>query len=89
MPSPKQRSRSFKRKFVKTASSVKVHYNRRKSRKAKCPECGKPLKGTAMMRATKLKTLSKTEKRSSRKFANFCSSCSRKNLIKIARDIKW
>ncbi len=89
MPSPKHRSRSLRRVFVRTASKVNLHYRKRKPEKAKCPECGTVLKGVARVRATKLKTLPKTEKRSSRKFANLCSSCSRKKLIETARNIKW
>ena len=89
MPSPKHRSRSVRRVFVKTASKINLHYRKRKPGKSKCPECGAILKGVARVRATKLKTISKTEKVPSRKFANLCSSCSRKKLVEIARNIKW
>ncbi len=89
MPSPKHRSRRMRRVFVRTASKVNLHYRKRKPEKAKCPECGAVLKGVVRVRATKLKKFSKTEKMPSRKFANLCSSCSRKKLIKISRNIKW
>lgn len=89
MPSPKHRSRSLRKVFVRTASKVNVHYRKRNPAKPKCPECGNVLKGAVRTRATKLKTFSKTEKMPSRKFANLCSSCSRKKLIEIARNIKW
>jgi len=89
MPAPRYRSRSRRKVFVKTASQVKIHYRKRKPSKPLCPDCGKDLKGIARVRATKLKTLAKTEKVPSRKFGNFCSSCSRKKLITRAQEIKW
>ena len=89
MPSPKHRSRSLRRIFVKTASKINMHYRKRKPAKPKCPECGGIIKGGVRVRATKLKAILKTKKMPSRKFANFCSSCSRKKLIETARNIKW
>ena len=89
MPSPKHRSRSLRRIFVKTASKINIHYRKRKPAKPKCPECGVALKGIARARATKFITISKTEKMPSRKFANLCFSCSRRKLIETARNMKW
>ncbi len=89
MPSPKHRSRRFRRVFVRTASQVKLHYRKRKPSKQKCPECGNLLKGTARVRATQLRTIAKTKKVPSRKFPNLCSQCSRKKLIEMARSMKW
>ena len=89
MPSPKHRSRSLRRVFVKTASRVTLHYRKRKPAKSVCSECGKVLKGVARARAVKLKTISKTRRMPSRKFPNLCSQCSRRKLIEIARSMKW
>ena len=89
MPSPKHRSRSLRKIFVKTASRINIHYRKRKPKKPGCTECGNLLKGIARVRATKLKTLPKTEKSLSRKFPNLCSQCSRKELIERARSMKW
>ena len=88
MPSPKHRSSKLKKRFVRTASQVKLHYRRREPSKQKCPECGNPMKGIVRARATKLKAFSKTEKAPSRKFSNFCAQCSRKKLIERARRIQ-
>jgi|TARA_B100001971_G_C18105928_1_gene491490 large subunit ribosomal protein L34e len=89
MTAPKHRSRSRRKVFVKTASRVLVRYRKRKPSKPKCPECGKVLLGVPNVRATKLKQTSKSKKVPSRKFANLCSSCSRKKLIERARAVKW
>ena len=89
MPSPKHRSSKLRKLFVKTASRVNIHYKRGRAGLPKCPECGKKLKGAVKARATELKGFSKTEKTPSRKFANLCSQCSRKKLIKMAMEMKW
>ena len=89
MPSPKHRSRSLRKIFVRTASKVNIQFRKRKPAKLKCSECGVALQGVIRAKATKFKTISKTKKIPSRKFPNLCFSCSRKKLIETARNIKW
>ncbi len=81
-----ERSNSRRKIFVKVpGNNVKMHYAARRPKVHKCSVCGKPLKGTPNYVPSKLKKLSKTQKRPSRKFGGqICHNCLRKMLIKEA-----
>jgi len=83
MPSPRLRSRSLRRIFVKTPGShVNLHYRKKKPGIAKCAICKKPLHGVPRERPFKMKNLPKTKKRPKRMYGGaLCSTCS-KNSIK-------
>jgi len=73
------RSRSLKRKKVRThGNRLVTHYKRRKPKVAKCAKCGKPLHGVPRLRPSSLRKLPKTKRRPDRPYGgNLCSSCMR------------
>lgn len=76
------KSRSLRKIFVKVpGNTVKVHYKKEKPKRARCSECGKPLKGTLRESSSKMKHIQKTKKRPSRPYPNLCSSCMRKKIL--------
>ncbi len=83
MPSPRLRSRSFRRIFVKTPGGrVNLHYRKKKPGIVKCVICKKPLHGVPRERPFKIKNMPKTKKRPERLYGGaLCSSCTR-NIIK-------
>ena len=74
------KSRSLRQVKVRTPSGkVNVHYEKRKPKVAKCAICGKPLKGVPREIPSRMRKLSKTEKRPERPFGGYiCSECLRK-----------
>ncbi len=87
MPSPKERSRSWRRVHKKVAGSRTVlHYERKKPAKAKCGGCGVLLKGVPRGLPYKMRTMPKTNKRPQRPYGGvLCSACMR---IKIIDDFR-
>ena len=83
MPSPKERSRSFRRVKLKVAGNRTVlHYYRKKPAKAKCGKCGALLKGVPHELPYKMRTMPKTKKRPQRPYGGvLCSSCMRIKII--------
>jgi len=79
----------FKKIKVKTPSGKLVlHYKKKKPRKAKCSNCGKPLQGVPRERPYKMRTMAKTKKRPSRPFGGvLCSACMRKKIVEKVRNI--
>ncbi|MFH1439911.1 MAG: 50S ribosomal protein L34e [Candidatus Woesearchaeota archaeon] len=79
MVSPKHRSRSMRKVFVRVPSSkVTVQYRKRKPSKAKCGKCGALLKGVPRELPAKMKNMPKTHKRPERPFGGvLCSKCMR------------
>jgi large subunit ribosomal protein L34e len=79
----KQKSRTFRRVFVRTpGAKVKVHYKKRKPKIVRCAVCKKPLQGIPRLSKTKFKNLPKTKKRPQRPYGGYlCSKCSRKEII--------
>ena len=75
-----QRTRSLRRKKVKTPGGVVViHYLKRSPSIAKCGICKRSLKGLKRLRPSKLRNVPKSQRTVSRKFGGFlCSRCSRK-----------
>ncbi|ARM75948.1 50S ribosomal protein L34e [Acidianus manzaensis] len=82
MVSPKLRSKSFRRTYVKLPSGKsKIHYNEKKNGSAKCQICNRPLQAVP---TNKVNNLSKSEKRPQRVFGGvLCHECV-ENLIKQA-----
>ncbi|AAY79963.1 50S ribosomal protein L34e [Sulfolobus acidocaldarius] len=81
MPSPQQRSGSFRKVFVKLPSGKStIHYERRKDNIARCGMCKKPLNGVKNNYTYKY---SKTEKRPERVYGGYlCHKCL-ESLIKM------
>ncbi|MBW3012184.1 50S ribosomal protein L34e [Candidatus Woesearchaeota archaeon] len=90
MVAPNRRSRTLRRVQRKTPGGVtRQKYVKRKPRQAKCSGCGAYLPGTPRVRATKLHTISMSEKRPKRPFGGeLCSKCTRLEMIKRARMVK-
>ena len=83
----KHKSRSLRRVSRKLpGGKVTIQYKRRKPSRAKCSDCGKPLMGVPRELPSKMKTLSKTEKRPERPYGGvLCSKCMRSKIIKETR----
>lgn len=84
MPRPMYRSRTLKRKKVRTPSGrVVTHYEKKRTGIPHCGECGAILGGVSRgLRSYQMQRLSKTKKRPERKFGGFlCPACTR-DLIK-------
>ena len=74
MPTPQQRSRSYRRIYIRlpTGKTV-IHYERKKNNIAVCAICKKPLRGVITNGAYKF---SKTEKRPERMYGGYiCHNC--------------
>lgn len=86
MPTPQQRSRSFRKVFVRLPSGESViHYERRKNGVAKCAICKKPLRG---VKTNEVYKYSKTEKRPERYYGGFiCHSCLESLIKKAVRGL--
>jgi len=84
MVKPRLRTRSLKRKKVRTPGDRGVvHYRRKKPSSAKCAICKKPLHGVPRFNPSKIRKLAKTKRRPERPYGgNLCSSCMRKLLRK-------
>lgn len=84
MPRPMYRSRTLKRKKVRTPSGrVVTHYEKKRTGIPHCGECGAILGGVPRgLRSYQMQRLSKTKKTPERKFGGFlCPACTR-DLIK-------
>ena len=83
MPRNSRRSRTLRRIHVKTPSTTKLVYAKRKPSKAHCADCGLVLPGVASQRPYLMSKLSKTQKRPERPFAGMlCSKCMRVRIKK-------
>jgi large subunit ribosomal protein L34e len=84
MPTPAQRSRSFRKKTVNTPGGRKnVHYVKKKPRGARCGMCKKPLHGVPRGLPAEIRKLRKTQKRPDRPYGgNLCPSCARETVKK-------
>ncbi len=79
MVRPRLRTRSLKRKKVRTPGNrIVIHYERKKPKVAKCAVCGKPLLGVPRLNPSEMRKLPKTKKRPERPYGgNLCSECMR------------
>ncbi|MBT4540335.1 50S ribosomal protein L34e [Candidatus Woesearchaeota archaeon] len=87
MVSPKHRSGSKRKVFVKTpGGKTTTHYRKRKPSSAKCGSCGAVLKGVPRELPSKMKNLPKTAKRPQRPFGGvLCTKCMRSKFKTVAR----
>ncbi len=83
MVRPQLRARTLRRTQRKTPGGVTVkHYTKRKPSKAKCTNCGAKLSGVPHIRATRLRSIPKSQRSPKRPYGGiYCSKCSR-SLIK-------
>jgi large subunit ribosomal protein L34e len=88
MPSPRYRSRTYRRVRKPTPSGVsKIYYSRRKPKQSHCAGCGAELKGMPRARPVELKNMAKSKKRPERPFGGeLCTKCMRKKMITRARE---
>ena len=77
MPAPFRRTKSQKKKKVKTpGAKLSTYYSKRKQKGNKCSKCQKILSGVPKDRKTDLKRLSKSKKRPMRPYAGtLCAAC--------------
>ena len=87
MTSPRHKSRSLRRVYVKTPGGRNtIHYKERKPKQAHCADCGSKLHGIPRKRAFEMKNLPKTQKRPERPFGGkLCSKCTREHFRKELR----
>jgi large subunit ribosomal protein L34e len=80
MTAPKHRSRSRKRRQVKTPGGETVtHYKKKKPSENHCGRCGKTLQGVPNKTPSKMKKLSKSMKTPERPYAGIlCNKCMEK-----------
>jgi len=90
MPTPAQRSRSFRKSNVKTpGGKIKIHYKKKTAKPASCGECGKKLQGVPTGTSKEMAKFKKTEKRPDRPYGgNLCSACT-KAKIKVKNMERW
>ncbi len=82
MPRPALRTRSLRkiRKKLPGGASI-IHYFKKKPKKAVCAMCGKPLHGVPSDLTSKVRSLSKSQKRPERPYGGYlCSECARKEI---------
>jgi large subunit ribosomal protein L34e len=89
MPRGMYRSRTLRRKLVKTPGNRTVmHYIKRKPKKATCAKCKAVLPGVANERPVKMKNMAKTYKRPERPYGGvLCSRCMRALLKEKAKTV--
>ncbi len=82
MPRPALRSKSQKRKKLKTPGHQNViHYWRKKPSKAQCSLCKKPLQSIPRVRQTKMKKIDKTARSVNRlESGRYCPKCLQKQI---------
>lgn len=87
MPRPGLRSKSQKRKNVRTPGDKnKKHYWREKPSRAKCAICKKPLQSVPRLRPSKMKKTDKTARRATRiESGRYCATCLKKIIKEQAR----
>ncbi|HLC58880.1 MAG TPA: 50S ribosomal protein L34e [Candidatus Nanoarchaeia archaeon] len=87
MVQPKFRSRSYRRVYRRLPTGkVALKFERRRTSKPQCKDCGKILSGVAYGKKSILKKLSKTQKRPERPYGGvLCSPCTRKVIVMKAR----
>ena len=82
MPSPRYRSRTFRRVLVRVPGNrVSLQYKKRKPSRAHCGSCGRQLLGVPRERDVRIKNLPKSIKRPQRPYGGvLCSLCMRDKL---------
>ncbi|MCS7386281.1 MAG: 50S ribosomal protein L34e [archaeon GB-1867-005] len=84
MPRGTYRSRSYRRRYVRTPGGRGViHYFKRRPNPAKCAICKRELHGVPRLRPSKLRKLPKSSRRPNRPYGgNLCPACLER-LLKI------
>lgn len=87
MPTPKHRTRTFRKVFVKTPGGrTIVHYRKRKPARAQCAQCQRYLAGVAHGIPSHVRKIPKTSRRPERAFGGvYCSRCSRAKIVELVR----
>lgn len=87
MPAMRYRSRSYRRRQVRTPGGKTVlRYKKKKTNKHVCAECGKLLHGVPRGRPYEINKLAKSKKRPNRPYGGYlCSECVRKVFKREAR----
>lgn len=87
MARPSQKSRTFRRVFVRVPSGIsKLTYRKRKPSKAVCSNCGKQLHGISKGRPYQVNRQTKSKKRPERVFGGvLCSRCSKREIVNRVR----
>ncbi len=77
MPRPGLRSKSQKRKHVRTPGNKNVkHYWREKPSRAECAICKTPLQSVPRLRPSEMKKTNKTSRRATRiESGRYCATC--------------
>ncbi|MBN1896927.1 MAG: 50S ribosomal protein L34e [Candidatus Aenigmarchaeota archaeon] len=90
MPTPAQRSTSFRKNSVTTpGGKVNIHYTKKDTSHARCGNCRKPLHGVPTGTIAEIAKLGKTQKRPDRPFGgNLCSACTRAKM-KLKNMERW
>lgn len=91
MPTPYQRSRSFRRVSVKfPGGRVSIHYRKRNPSAARCMKCKRVLQGIPRARAIELRRIPKSSRRPERPYGGqLCSSCMRNVFVEKARALSF
>ena len=90
MPTPAQRSRSFRKRRVATpGGKINIHYTKKKPAVPKCGSCGKRLHGVPRALPSDVKKLPKSRKRPERPYGgNLCPEFARQK-IRIKNMERW
>ncbi len=88
VPEPRFRSRSLKRRKIRTPGDrTTIHYRRGKVEKASCAVCGKVLHGIPRDRGICLKRVSKSKKKVNRPYGGvLCPACLKETLVEKIRE---
>ncbi|MCS7131446.1 MAG: 50S ribosomal protein L34e [Hadesarchaea archaeon] len=87
MPMPRHRSRTYKKRFVRTPGGrVVIHYKEKKAGPAKCAMCGRQLGGVPRLRSSELRSLPKSARAPNRPYGgHLCPTCTRQVIKEAAR----
>ncbi|MDH5624046.1 MAG: 50S ribosomal protein L34e [Candidatus Bathyarchaeota archaeon] len=89
MPRPSLRTRSKKRRRVKSSGGrVEIHYRKEKTEVSRCARCGRALSGVPCSNPSKLHKLPASQRRVERMYGgHLCHSCLQDLLRQAARNI--
>jgi len=87
MPARRHRSRTYKKKQVRTPGGrVARHYKEKRKGGAVCALCGRPLGGVPRISGGRIGSLPRSSRMPNRPFAGyFCVACSRRFLLEKVR----
>ncbi|MDI6819357.1 MAG: 50S ribosomal protein L34e [Candidatus Hodarchaeaceae archaeon] len=87
MPARRHRSRTYKRRFIRTPGGhAVVHYKEGKVGVARCAMCGRQLGGVPRLRSSELRALPRSSRRPNRPYGgHLCPACARQVIKEAAR----